>query len=112
MIFDDNVDVVLGSEGAQLVKAVGDEFRGFFRSSISVGIDPNRMAAKGFGGSDPTLVVIDGFEPIFFVCRSDLAFAIDHDEHICHTEVFDSLVQVSEVGLVLGFVFEELVNVF
>lgn len=112
MVFDNDVDVVIGSESREFVETVSDLFGGFFGCAVAVGVDPNGVAAKGLGSSDPGLVLVDCFVAFLFGHSSDLSFAIDHDEDVGHTEILHALIEVGEILFVFGFVFEELIDVF
>ncbi len=70
------------------------------------------MAAEEFGGFDPLLVLVNGFLATGIGAGSKGAFSINHDENVGHAEIGNALLEFTEVGGVLGFVFEELVDVF
>lgn len=70
------------------------------------------MAAEEFGGFDPLLVLVDGFLTTGIGAGSKGAFSINHDENVGHAEIGNALLEFTEVGFVLGFVLEELVDVF
>lgn len=70
------------------------------------------MAAECFGGVDPFFVVFDGLVSLCFVCVTQGAFAVAHDEELFYIVVLGAGVEAFEVGFVLCFVFEERVDIF
>ena len=80
------------------------------RAVVLPGVDPDRVAAERRRGVDPLLVVLDGLRPLASSSGAQVALAVDHDQDAGDADVVGALLQVLEVGRVVGLVLEELVD--
>ena len=74
------------------------------------GVDADGVAPERGRGVDPLLVVLDRLHSGFLLGGAHVSLAVDHDQDAGHADVIGALLEILEVGRVVGLVLEKLVD--
>ena len=111
MILNYYGDLVLGAELGQLAQPISGPVHSFLVTARTLRVDANAEAAEKLCRFNPLVVILHCLFALCFIGVAQRPFVVDHNQAVLDTQVLCAFLELGQVRLISGLVFEELIDV-